>query len=48
MEVGNIEDEISEEAISKKVRKEKIANYVEKNPIEAAKLINSWLREDNY
>ncbi len=48
MEVGNIEDEISDEAISKKVRKEKIANYVEKNPIEAAKLINSWLREDNY
>ncbi len=48
MEVGNIEDEISEEAISKKVRKEKIANYVEKNPIEAAKLINSWLREDGY
>ncbi len=48
MEVGNIEDEISEEAISKKVRKEKIANYVEKNPIEAAKLINSWLREDSY
>ena len=48
MEVGNIEDEISDEAISKKVRKEKIANYVEKNPIEAAKLINSWLREDSY
>ncbi len=48
MEVGDIEDEISEEAINKKVRKEKIANYVEKNPVEAAKLINSWLREDGY
>jgi flagellar M-ring protein FliF len=46
LNVGNIEDEISDEAIGKKVRKEKIENYVKKNPTEAAKLINSWLRED--
>jgi len=46
LNVGNIEDEISDKAIGKKVRKEKIENYVKKNPTEAAKLINSWLRED--
>ncbi len=43
---GDIEEEISDEALEKKVRREKIANYVEKNPSEAAKLINAWLRED--
>ncbi len=43
---GDIEEEISDEALEKKVRREKIANYVEKNPAEAAKLINAWLRED--
>jgi hypothetical protein len=46
LQVGNIEDELSDAAIGKKVRKEKITNYVKKNPAEAAKLINSWLRED--
>ncbi len=48
MEVGDIEEEISEEALTKKVRHEKISNYVQKNPAEAAKLINAWLREDQY
>jgi len=48
MEVGDIEDEITDEALQKKVRREKIQNYVQKNPTEAAKLINSWLREDEY
>ena len=48
LEVGNIEDEISDDALRKKVRKEKIVNYVQKNPTEAAKLINSWLREEEY
>jgi len=44
--IGDIEDEISEEAINKKSRQEKITNYVSKNPVDAAKLINAWLHED--
>jgi flagellar M-ring protein FliF len=46
--VGNIEDEISEEAIMRKNQQEKISSYVSKNPVDAAKLINSWLHEDEY
>jgi len=48
LSVGDLEDEISDEALRKKARHEKIANYVTKNPTDAAKLINSWLREDEY
>jgi flagellar M-ring protein FliF len=44
--LGDIEDEISEEAVSKMNRQEKIINYVSKNPLEASKLINAWLHED--
>lgn len=44
--VGDIEDEISEEAIVKKNQHDKIQNYVTKNPADAAKLINAWLHED--
>ncbi len=44
--VGDIEDEISEEAIIKKNQHEKIQNYVTKNPADAAKLINAWLHEE--
>lgn len=44
--VGDIEDEISEEAIMKQQQQEKIVSYVQKNPAEAAKLINAWLHED--
>jgi flagellar M-ring protein FliF len=44
----NLEEEISDDALSKKVRREKIVTYVQKNPAEAAKLINGWLREDQY
>jgi flagellar M-ring protein FliF len=44
--LGDIEDEISEEAIIKKNQHEKIQNYVTKNPADAAKLINAWLHED--
>lgn len=47
-EIGDLEDEISDEALLKKSHQEKIANYVQKNPVEAAKLINTWLREDGY
>jgi flagellar M-ring protein FliF len=32
----------------KKMKQDKIINYVGKNPAEAAKLINSWLKEDEY
>jgi len=46
--VGNIEDEISDEAIMRKNQQEKITTYVSKNPVDAAKLINSWLHEDEY
>jgi flagellar M-ring protein FliF len=46
--VGDIEDEISEEAIRKQTQQEKISHYVAKNPMEAAKLINSWLQENEY
>lgn len=46
--VGDIEDEISDEAVHKKAQQEKISNYVSKNPVEAAKLINSWLHEDEF
>lgn len=48
LEVGDIQDEISEEAINKQIKKEKIVNYVSRNPGEAAKLINLWLNEDEY
>lgn len=48
IEVGDIEDEISDDAVMKKLEQEKIINYVQKNPQEAAKLINSWLRDDEY
>jgi flagellar M-ring protein FliF len=44
--LGDLEDEISEEALMKKNQNEKISNYVQKNPVDAAKLINSWLKED--
>ena len=48
LSVGDLEDEISDSALRKKARHEKITNYVTKNPVEAARLINSWLREDEY
>ena len=44
--LGDLEDDISDDAINKKNRQEKISNYVSKNPTEAAKLINAWLHED--
>lgn len=44
--VGDIEDDISDDALKKKSQQEKITNYVSKNPIDAAKLINAWLHED--
>jgi flagellar M-ring protein FliF len=43
---GDLEDEISDEAAIKKARHDKIASYVQKNPIDAAKMINAWLHED--
>jgi flagellar M-ring protein FliF len=46
--IGDLEDEISDEAVRKKNQQEKITNYVSKNPVEAAKLINSWLHEEEY
>ncbi|MHB1687313.1 MAG: flagellar basal-body MS-ring/collar protein FliF [Ignavibacteriaceae bacterium] len=46
--MGDLEDEISDEAARKRNQQEKISNYVSKNPIEAAKLINAWLHEDEF
>lgn len=46
--IGDIEDEITEEASEKLIQQEKIQNYVSKNPADAAKLINAWLHEDEY
>ena len=48
LEVGDIEDEITDEAQRKKLQHDKIVTYVAKNPSEAAKLINTWLREDEF
>lgn len=45
LSVGDLEREISDEALRRQVRQEKIQNYVGKNPLEAAKLINLWLKE---
>lgn len=44
--VGDIEDEITDEAIQKKRQHEKISTYVAKNPSEAARLINTWLLDE--
>jgi len=46
--VGDIEDDISDDAMRKKNQQEKITNYVSKNPVDAAKLINAWLHEDGF
>lgn len=48
LQVGDIEDEITDEAQEKKMQKDKIVNYASKRPSDAAKLINSWLREDEF
>ncbi|MCF6270040.1 MAG: flagellar M-ring protein FliF [Melioribacteraceae bacterium] len=44
--LGDLEDEISDDALMKKNQNDKISNYVQKNPVDAAKLINSWLNEN--
>ena len=44
--MGDIEDEISDDAMLKKNQQERIVNYVTKNPMDAAKLINAWMHED--
>ena len=46
--LGDLEDEISDEAATKRAQQEKISNYVSKNPVETAKLINAWLHEDEF
>ncbi len=44
--VGDIEDELSEEALKKLNQQEKIVQYVSKNPTDAAKIINSWIHQE--
>lgn len=46
--LGDLEDEISDEAAIKKMQHERITEYVSHNPVEAAKLINTWLHEDEF
>ncbi len=48
LDIGDLEDELTDEAAQRQMKQEKIVNYVSKNPSEAAKLINSWLREDEF
>lgn len=46
--LGDLEDEITDEAAMKKMQHERITEYVSHNPVDAAKLINTWLHEDEY
>jgi flagellar M-ring protein FliF len=45
---GDLEDEITDEAMIKKSQQDKIGSYVSKNPEDAARLINTWLHEDEF
>ncbi len=45
---GDLEDEFTDEAMIKKAQQEKISSYVSKNPEDAARLINTWLHEDEF
>ena len=48
MSNGDLEDEITDEAMLKKSQHDKISSYVSKNPEDAARLINSWLHKSEY
>lgn len=48
MHEGDLEDEITDDAMRKKAQQEKISSYVSKNPEDAARLINSWLHESEF
>jgi len=41
IEVGDIDDEI-QTSVAETARQDKIVNYVQKNPVDAAKMINLW------
>jgi flagellar M-ring protein FliF len=44
--IGDLEEEISIEAMNRENQLEKIKNYIAKNPADASKLINTWLYEN--
>lgn len=44
--IGDLEEEISLDAINRENQIEKIKNYIIKNPADASKLINTWLYEN--
>lgn len=44
--IGDLEEEISIEAMNRENQIEKIKNYIIKNPADASKLINAWLYEN--
>lgn len=46
--IGDLEEEISIEAINRENQIEKIKNYIMKNPADASKLINTWLYENEW
>jgi flagellar M-ring protein FliF len=45
--LGDLEEEISIEAMNREHQIEKIKNYIVKNPADASKLINTWLYEND-
>ncbi len=44
--IGDLEEEITVEAMNREHQIEKINNYIVKNPADASKLINTWLYEN--
>jgi flagellar M-ring protein FliF len=44
--IGDLEEEITAEAMNRENQIEKIKNYIVKNPADASKLINTWLYEN--
>lgn len=44
--IGDLEEEITLEAMNRENQIEKIKNYIIKNPADASKLINTWLYEN--
>lgn len=45
--IGDLEEEITVEAMNRENQIEKIKNYIVKNPADASKLINTWLYEND-
>jgi flagellar M-ring protein FliF len=46
LNITDLEEEISAEAMNREIQIERIKNYIMKNPADASKLINTWLYEN--